>query len=154
MTAEIPPITQEDRRQHERRADWHTPNYCFKLLDVQSTMDRIFARLQDGDARMNSIFDQLEDSKITIGCMQDNIAGNHRIVSEDIKALEAAMSEHKTSLAENTAKTDRIFEIVEMGEGFFKWVKFVGKWARKIILWVAPAITALYALWDAVTTHR
>lgn len=150
MTAELPPINSDDRRHGERRADWHTPNDCFKLLDVQSTMDRIFARLQEGDARMNSIFGQLEDAKITIGCMQDNIAGNHRIVSDDIKALEASMSATQKDLATNTAKTQDIYEILEMGRGFFKGVAFIGKWTRRIIMKVAPPITAVLGLWYAI----
>lgn len=153
MTTELPPIVpsgEQDRRQVERRKDWHTPNDCFKLLDVQTTMDRIFTRLQDGDARMNSIFDQLEDSKITIGCMQDNIAGNHRIVSEDIKALEAAMGEHRKALDENTAKTNDIYEILEMGRGFFKGIAFTGKWLRRIVMFVVPPIAAVIGLWQSI----
>jgi hypothetical protein len=117
-------------------------------------MDRIFARLKDGDARMDSIFSQLEDTQTTIGCMQDNIAGNHRIVSDDIKALEATMSEHRKALDDNTAKTDRIFEIVEMGEGFFKGVRFAGKWLRKTIMWVVPPVTAVVTLWYTLTNHK
>lgn len=148
------PIEPDDRRHGERRKDWHTPSDCHKLLDVQSAMDKIFARLKDGDARMDSIFSQLEDTQTTIGCMQDNIAGNHRIVSEDIKALEATMSEHRKALDDNTAKTDRIFEIVEMGEGFFKGVRFAGKWLRKTIMWVVPPITAVVTLWYTLTNHK
>lgn len=150
MTAELPPINSADRRHGERRADWHTPNGCFKLLDVQSTMDRIFARLQEGDARMNSIFGQLEDSKITIGCMQDNIAGNHRIVSDDIKALEAAISATQKDLAANTAKTNDIYEILEMGRGFFKGIAFTGKWLRRIVMFVVPPIAAVIGLWQSI----
>ena len=154
MTAELPQIVSDDRRHGERRADWHTPETCFKLLDVQETMNRIFARLKEGDARMDSIFSQLEDTQTTIGCMQDNIAGNHRIVSDDIKALEATMSEHRKALDDNTAKTDRIFEIVEMGEGFFKGVRFAGKWLRKTIMWVVPPVTAVVTLWYTLTNHK
>jgi len=158
MTDTIPPIVSAekdaDRRQGERRKDWHTPETCFKLLDVQTTMDRIFARLKDGDARMDSIFSQLEDTQTTIGCMQDNIAGNHRVVSDDIKALETAIGEHRKALDENTAKTDRIFEIVEMGEGFFKGVKATGKWVRRLIMWVVPPITAVVTLWYTLTNHK
>lgn len=150
MTAELPQIVSDDRRHGERRADWHAPETCFKLLDVQETMNRIFARLKEGDARMDSIFSQLEDTQTTIGCMQDNIAGNHRVVSDDIKTLEVTMSEHRKALDENTAKTDRIFEIVEMGEGFFKAVKFTGKWLRKAIMWVVPPIAAVIGLWQMI----
>lgn len=150
MTAEITPII-EERRHSERRSDWHTPETCFKLLDVQETMNRIFARLKEGDARMGSIFSQLEDTQTTIGCMQDNIAGNHRVVSDDIKALEVTMSEHRKVLDENTAKTNEIFEILEMGRGFFKGIAFTGKWLRRIVMWVVPPVAAIVGLWQSFT---
>lgn len=153
MTAEITPII-EERRHSERRSDWHTPETCFKLLDVQETMNRIFARLKEGDARMGSIFSQLEDTQTTIGCMQDNIAGNHRVVSDDIKALEVTMSEHRKVLDENTAKTNEIFEILEMGRGFFKGIAFTGKWLRRIVMWVVPPVTAVVTLWYTLTNHK
>lgn len=147
MTAELPQIVSDARRHGERRADWHTPNDCFKLLDVQSTLDRIFARLQEGDERMNLIFGHLEDTQTTIGCMQDNIAGNHRIVSEDIKSLELTMSDHRKALDENTAKTNDIYEILEMGRGFFKGIAFTGKWMRRIVMWLGPPISVILGIW-------
>lgn len=151
MTAELPQIVSDDRRHGERRADWHTPETCFKLLDVQETMNRIFARLKEGDARMDSIFSQLEDTQTTIGCMQDNIAGNHRVVSDDIKALEVTMSATQKDLAANTAKTNDIYEILEMGRGFFKGIAFTGKWLRRIVMWVVPPIAAVIGLWQSFT---
>lgn len=154
MTAELPPVVPEERRQGERRADWHTPETCFKLLDVQTTMDRIFDRLKEGDVRMDSIVEGLEDSKVTIGCMQDNIAGNHRIVSDDIKSLEAAVSATQKDLANNTAKTNAIYDILDMGQGFFKGIAFIGKWFRRIVLWVASLAAALYTLWDVIASHK
>lgn len=120
----------DDRRQGERRADWHTPETCFKLLDVQNTMDSIFKKLEDGDARM--------------GCMEDNIAGNHRVVCQDIKSIEA-------KLDANNKATDELLEIIQMGKGFFRALGFVGKWIRRVILWIAPVVTALISLWYAIT---
>lgn len=147
---DIPPITpleHPERRQSERRADWHTPETCFKLLDVQTTMDRIFDRFKEGDARMDSIVEGLEDSKITIGCMQDNIAGNHRVVCDDIRELKAA-------LYDNSAQTREIFEIIEMGKGVFKFFFVAGKWARKIVMWVVPPVAAIIGLWQALTSKH
>lgn len=126
---QTPVESMQVRQAFDRREDWHTPETCFKLLDVQSTVDSIFKKLEDGDVRM--------------GCMEDNIAGNHRIVSQDIKSLEIALSE-------NTAKTNDIYEILEMGRGFFKGVAFIGKWTRRIIMKVAPPITAVLGLWYAI----
>jgi len=127
------PIKPIQMRQAERRTDWHTPNDCFKLLDVQKTMDSIFKQLEDGDIRM--------------GCIEDNIAGNHRITSDDIKSIEKA-------LAENTAKTNDIYEILEMGRGFFKGLAFTGKWIRRIIMWVLPPVVAIIAFWDSIKPHK
>jgi len=59
----------------------------------------------------------------------------------------------ESKLDDNTQKTDRIFEIVAMGEGFFKGVKFTGKWLRKAIMWVVPPIAAVIGLWQALTSR-
>lgn len=48
-------ILNEDKRQAERRADWHTPADCFRLLDVQKAMDQVNDRLDKGQERMDSI---------------------------------------------------------------------------------------------------
>lgn len=126
MTAEIPPIV-DDRRQGERRVDWHTPNDCFKLLDVQKTMDSIFGELADGRARMD--------------CIERKLEANHRAATDGLNRL-------ASSQEENTEKTDRIFEIVLMGEGLFKTTKFIGKWIRKAVMWVVPPIAAVIGLWQ------
>lgn len=135
----IPPIVSE-RREGERRADWHTPETCDKVIGVQSAIEGMRRQLDDGDVRM--------------GCMEDNIAGNHRVVCQDIKALEIMLEAHKKALEENTAKTAEIFEIVEMGEGFFRGVRFVGKWLRKIIMWVIPPVIAIIGFWESIKPHK
>lgn len=137
MTAEIPPVVPE------RRQNWHTPDGCFKLLDVQAAMDRILHRLKEGDDRMDSIFGHLEANDVRMGCMEDHIAGNHRVVCDDMKDL-------KTELKENSQKTDRIFEIVEMGEGLFKGVKFTGKLVRRIIMWFGPPVSVILGIWYVI----
>lgn len=108
-----------ERCQEARRAsDGHTPETCFKLLDVQETMDLIFRQLADGKERMDCIEVKLDaNTKAT----QANADGNAKIL-----------------------------EIVQMGEGFFKGVKATGKWARKIIMFFAPPITAAIALWYSI----
>ena len=135
----IPPIVQE-RREGERRAGWHTPETCDKVIGVQAAIEGLRKQLDDGDVRM--------------GCMEDNIAGNHRVVCQDIKSLEVMLEEHKKELAANTAKTAEIFEIVEMGEGFFRGVRFVGKWLRKIIMWVIPPVIAIIGFWESIKPHK
>ena len=114
----------------ERRKDWHTPSDCFKLSDVQKAMDSIYAQLEAGDIRM--------------GCMEDNIAGNHRITTQDIKLIEA-------KLDENNAATLELLEIIQMGKGFFRTLGFIGKWARRTVMWVVPPVVAIIGLWQALT---
>jgi len=135
----IQPIIQE-RREGERRAGWHTPETCDKVIGVQAAIEGLRKQLDDGDVRM--------------GCMEDNIAGNHRVVFQYIKSLEVMLEEHKKALAANTAKTAEIFEIVEMGEGFFRGVRFVGKWLRKIIMWVIPPVIAIIGFWESIKPHK
>jgi hypothetical protein len=149
MSTEIPPVVPDDR-QVERRAGWHTPDDCFKLLDVQKAMDSIFARLKEGNDRMDSIFGHLEASDIRMGCMEDNIAGNHRGVSQDIKCIETKLDANTEATDENKKDTARILEIVEMGEGLFKGVKFIGKWLRRSIMWVVPPALAVIGLWQSL----
>lgn len=129
MTAEIPQIVDE-RRHGERRSDWHTPNDCFKMLDVQKTMDSIFGELAEGRARMD--------------CIERKLEANHLAATDGLNRL-------ASSQEDSTAKTDRIFEIVCMGEGFFKGVKFTGKWLRKAVMWVAPPIAAIIGLWQMIS---
>lgn len=138
MATEIPPVitTSDDRRTGERRKDWHTPEGCPKLLDVQSTMDRIFSRLKEGDERMDSIFVHLIENKGRMDC------------------IESKLNSNTESLNDNTEKTNRIFEIVEMGEGLFKGVKFIGKWLRRIIMLVVPPVAAVIGLWQMLTNKQ
>lgn len=143
MTAEILPIAPapEDRRTTgERRRDWHTPEDCFKLLDVQTAMKSINERLEDADVRM--------------GCIEDNLAGNHRITSEDIKSLEKKLDENSRATEENRKATAEVLEIIRMGEGLFKAVRFVGKWIRKIVMWIVPPVLAIVGLWQALTNKH
>lgn len=124
MTAEIPPVVAE-RRMEERRKDWHTPEDCFKLLDVQSMVDKIFARLDDDKKRMDSIFGHIEEANVRMGCLEDNVAGNHRIVSEDIKELEATMREHRKALDENTEKQIRLSRLLKWERVFSKVLRLL-----------------------------
>lgn len=128
------------RREGERRRDWHTPEDCFKLLDVQKAMTSINERLEEADVRM--------------GCMEDNIAGNHRITSEDIKSLEKKLDENSRATEENRQATAEVLEIIRMGEGLFRAVRFTGKWIRKIVMWIVPPVLAIVGLWQALTNKH
>jgi len=114
MTPEIPPIVTEatgEQRRGERREGWHTPNDCFKLLDVQKTMDSIFGELADGKARMDCI-----EGKLDI----------------------------------NNKATAELLEIIQTGKGFFRAVGWLGKWLRRIVMWLGPPTSILIGIWYAI----
>lgn len=128
MTAEITPII-EERRHSERRSDWHTPSDCYKLLDVQKTMDSIFGELAEGRARMDGI--------------EKKLGVNHLAATDGLNRLASIQEESRQDMS-------RVLEIVSMGEGFFKAIKFTGKWLRKAIMWVVPPIAAVIGLWQMI----
>ena len=126
------PIPITEHRTGERRADWHTPADCYKLLDAQTAMDGINKRLDDGSARM--------------GRIEDTIEANHRKAGVDRRRLE-------DKLDANSAATNELLEIIQMGKGFFRGVAFAGRWFRKILMWVLPLATAIVSFWWAITGH-
>ena len=126
----IPPITvEEERRMYERRQGWHTPETCDKVIGVQAAIEDLKQQLTLGDIRM--------------GCMEDNIAGNHRITTQDIKLIER-------KLDENSAATLELLEIVQMGKGFFRVVGWTGKWLRRTVMWVVPPVVSIIGLWQSL----
>lgn len=143
MTAELPQIVSDDRRHGERRADRHTPETCFKLLDVQEPMNRIFARLKEGDARMDSIFGELAEGRARMDGIEKKLGVNHLAATDGLNRLASIQEESRQDMS-------RVLEIVSMGEGFFKAIKFTGKWLRKAIMWVVPPIAAVIGLWQMI----
>lgn len=123
----------EDRRQGERRADWHTPNDCFKLLDVQTAMDAIYKQLAAGDKRMS--------------CIESKLEANHKVATDGLNKLSSSQDEYSRDISE-------VLEIVRMGKGFFKTVFVAGKWVRKSVMWIVPPLTALLSLWYMLTDKR
>lgn len=126
MTAEIPPIVPEERRQIERRKGWHTPDDCHK----QEAIDSIFGHLADGNERM--------------GAIEKCLSEYHKTAAEDRQRLEAKQDANNKDTAE-------LLEIVQMGKGFFKTIWVTGKWIRRIILFIAPVVTAVVSMWYAIT---
>lgn len=123
----------EEISQVERRADWHTPQDCHKLLDVQTSMKQINERLDKGQARMDSI--------------EKSIADGHAVSAADRGRLEA-------KLDLNSVATNELLEIIQSGKGFFRWVGKVGDWTRSVILWTLPVATAILAFWYVLTGHQ
>jgi len=78
-----------------------------------------------------------------------------------IDVLEAKIDSNNKALEENTSKTNEIFEIIQMGKGFFRtvgWiggvcfraVGWIGKWLRRIVMWVVPPVVAIIGLWHSI----
>jgi hypothetical protein len=137
---EVIPIIQEpdkpDQRVGERRANWHTPEDCHKLLDTQTslantqeTLTKMSQRLEDGSARMTRIEDSVTHVNNCIKANND-AALIHRIKFE--KTLE-----------ENTAATSEILEIISAAKGFFKTIGKLGDFLK----WGLGIITAFVAFW-------
>ena len=81
MTKIIPIVEQrsanpEPYTGEERRADWHTPTDCFKLIDVQQ-------RLDDGSGRMTRI-------EASIKTLDAKVCKNNDDTSEILDILKAA----------------------------------------------------------------
>lgn len=76
----IPPIV--DQRRVERRADWHTPQDCFKLIDVQAAMTGVNDRLDKGQTRMDRI-------ETTIKNLDNKIESNNIDTAEILDIVRA-----------------------------------------------------------------
>ncbi len=78
----IPIIPVVDARQHERRSDWHTPQDCFKLFDVQTAMTGVTERLDKGQNRMDKI-------ELTIKNLDNKIESNNTDTAEILEIVKA-----------------------------------------------------------------
>jgi hypothetical protein len=118
----------------ERRAEWHTPEDCHKLLSVQEAMDGVNQRLDDGSARMTRI----EES---VTHVNDCIKSNNDAALVHRRKFEA-------TLDKNTVATSEILEIVSALKGFIKVVKVIGKF----VAWAAAIAAPIVAIWFTVKT--
>ena len=135
---EFIPAPSEDRRVTttycgiERRADWHTPEDCHKLLNVQDAMNAVNKRLDDGSARMTRIEDSVQEVNNCIKANND-AALVHRVKFE-------------RTLEENTAATKDILDIVNSARGFFRTMGKLGEFFK----WGLGILTAFVAFWLTV----
>ena len=131
------PIVQEEHF-NERRVTppWHTPQDCFKLIDVQDMVDKIEGRLGDGSDRMTRIEESIEDQRVRSDRIEHNIKGI------------------RTNLNENTQLTQELLEIIQTGKGLFKLAGRIGGWIRTAILWVLPVVTAIVSFWYGITGQQ
>ena len=107
----------------ERRADWHTPADCFKMIDVQQ-------RLEDGSGRMKRIESSIEELKAN----QVNMMETHA-------RFEKKLDENSKSTADSSEAIGEVLAIISTAKGFFKGMGVIGtvlKWG----LGIATAILA------------
>ena len=134
----IPPIVEEgkeidileEKRQRERRSDWHTPADCFKLLDVQDAMKGVNERLDKGHERMCDIESTIDEVKVII----EKGAESHTWLRE--------------KLAANNSETAELLEIIRAGKGFFKTVGVLGD-VLKWVLGLGAAAGGAYLTWKS-----
>ena len=124
IVADVTPKT-EEKRSSERRADWHTPQDCFKLIDVQGMVDKIEGRLGDGSERMSRIEESIEDQRVRSDRIEHNIKGI------------------RNNLTENTKMTQDLVDILKAAKGFFQ----VLGWIAVVVKWVAAIVIPLVGLW-------
>jgi hypothetical protein len=122
------PIPIVEHREGERRADWHTPADCYKLLDVQAAMDGVNKRLDNGSARMCRI--------------EEKIVENYDLAAQDSKRVE-------DKLDANTDATGEILEIVQALKGFVKVMAVIGK----VVGWAAAIAAPLLTIWYLIADH-
>lgn len=67
-----------------------------------------------------------------------------------IDCLESKLDENTTATKENIQATAEVLEIVQMGKGLFHAVAWIGKWLRRIVMWVVPPAVAIVGLWQAL----
>jgi len=94
-----------ERNPSDRRADWHTPADCHKLLDVEG-------RLNTGAARM----ERIENSIADVGKKLDNHIETSRATNEGVTEILGVLSAAKG-----------FFKVVG-------WVGFVAKWALALCI--------------------
>lgn len=80
-------------------------------------------------------------------------------LKQQLEATTAKIHCIETNLDENTKATDEIrkattevLEIIQMGKGFFRAVGWIGKWLRRIVMWVVPPVVAIIGLWQSLKT--
>jgi hypothetical protein len=149
VTMPVELATENDQRRGERRADWHTPDDCSKLLSVQFDINKLVQRLDDGNARMDAI--------------EKTIDVNFKVSSDDREAIKALMREN---YAKADADREQIMqhqkvasealkeplEFIESTKTVFHTVTAIGKWSRRIIMWFFPAATAVIVFINAYQT--
>ncbi|MCF8156320.1 MAG: hypothetical protein K9K35_09980 [Rhodoferax sp.] len=92
------PIVQ-DKRQRERRADWHTPEDCSKLVEFQSTVDDIQKQLKDGASTRATLTEDVKEIKESL------TSGSSRM-----QAIEGSVGSVREIITQGAASHARVEE--------------------------------------------
>lgn len=106
-----------------RSFDGHTPETCFKLIDVQRIVDDVKQELVAGAVRMTAIEASIAS---LVSIIENNAAAHDRV---------------ETKLNANNQATDEMLDIIQSGKGFFKTMRFLGQ----IVKWTLGIATAIFA---------
>lgn len=102
----------------ERRTNWHTPDDCARIGDVQKSVDDIAVRLKEGDDRMARIEANQADAKTQ---------------RELVKA----------KLDSTVDSVDELLDILRAAKGFFTTLGLLGN----VVKWAAAVAAPVVALW-------
>ena len=119
----------------ERRVGWHTPNDCFKVINVQTAMDGVNARLDEGHIRMCAIEAGLASANDCVS------RGEH---------VHARLETKVDSVGADAAE---LLEIIKNAKGFFRVVGKISGWLRTFLLWTLPLATAVLSFWYVISNQ-
>lgn len=94
-------------------------------------------------AEIDSIYQHLDEGNVRMTAIEVSMDDYHKTAAGDRQRLEQ-------KLDENSAATLELLEIIQMGKGFFRAVGWIGKWVRRIVMWVVPPVVAIIGLWQSL----
>lgn len=109
----------------ERRTDWHTPESCAKMVDVEK-------RFTDGTARMKRIGDSITELKDT----QADMMAAH-------KRFELKLDENTATTIKMAQDNAEILDILTLGKSFFRLAGYFGTFIK----WGSGIAVAVFTLW-------
>ena len=119
MTIEIKPVV------IERRKNWHTPESCPLMNDVQN-------QFSDGSDRMRRIEENVQR------------VADHQVENEKTR------ERMEQKLDTNTELTQQLLSIIQAGKGFFR----VMGWVVEAAKWIAGVVVAFGSVWYLFKDHH
>lgn len=128
-----------DNRQGERRAGWHTPDDCAKLLSTQTAIANLSKRMEDGSARMWSI-------ESLIKANAEASAADRDLIKQTILENSILAAQDRDHIKQTLTAMQEPMEIIGSLKGFARGVIATGKWTRRIIMFLAVPAAAIFSL--------